>query len=129
MIAVVRCTFCFLLYSLLANLVLLIIIAVTYNKSDIGDYNDFISVFCGDDFAYPMPSNKTEFSDIYSDIYIEELIFRDGTSCSSTVYELRTGRIQYRFILGNCIFSIWKYNGGSIPNQTWQKMSFDYYSE
>ena len=41
-IAVVRCTFCFLLYSLLANLVLLIIIAVTYNKSDIGDYNDFL---------------------------------------------------------------------------------------
>ena len=42
MIAVIRCTFCFLLYSLLANLVLLIIIAVTYNKSDIGDYNDFL---------------------------------------------------------------------------------------
>ncbi|MBO4394831.1 MAG: hypothetical protein J5819_00605 [Eubacterium sp.] len=96
---------------------------------EIGDYNDFISVFYGDDFTYPMPSNKTEFSDIYSDIYSEELIFHDGTSCSSTVYELRTGRIQYRFILGNCIFSIWKYNGGSIPNQTWQKLSFDYYSE
>ena len=43
LITKVRCLFFLLLNSILTNIVLLIIIAVTYNKSDIGDFNDFLN--------------------------------------------------------------------------------------
>ena len=38
----IRCHFCIAICGLITNLVLLIIIGVTYNKGDIGEFNDFL---------------------------------------------------------------------------------------
>ena len=55
---VIACSFCLVIGALITNLVLLIIIAVVYNKGDIGDYKDFLDC----------PNVKKKFFDNFSDV-------------------------------------------------------------
>ena len=54
----IRCHFCLVICALITNLVLLIIIGVTYNKGDIEEFNDFLDC----------PGVKKKYFDKFSDV-------------------------------------------------------------
>ncbi|MBO7658827.1 MAG: hypothetical protein J6T65_05885 [Clostridia bacterium] len=69
--------------------------------------------------GFPQPNNKESFEGTYTDIEFQSLSLSGGISVDATVYYFKTGRVHYRFLIGDYIVSVWKYDGGTMPEDFW----------
>ena len=90
-------------------------------KNDgINDYIELIDLISP---GFPQPGNKDSFTEYYDNIEFQSLTLNGALNVSSTVYYHKNGRVYYRFLIGDYIVSVWKYDGGEISKDYWSNFS------